>query len=126
MKKLIFTHLFLNLYLLALVQPVLPVIEYLMNYDYIVAELCKNRDKPILACNGKCYLEKQVTQQLFLDRNAEIPNPPIVDLEKFITISPEMFVYPLFGVIIKRGNLLFLDSLKDNTFILSLFKPPRV
>jgi hypothetical protein len=59
-KKLLLTHLFLNLYLLALIQPALPVIDYLVNYNYIVKELCENRDKPVLACNGKCYLEKQV------------------------------------------------------------------
>ena len=25
-------------------------------HDYIVNELCENREKPILTCNGKCYL----------------------------------------------------------------------
>ena len=65
-KKLILTHFLLNMYLLALLQPALPVLEYLINYDYIVSELCENRDKPILTCNGKCYLGDQVTKQLDL------------------------------------------------------------
>ncbi len=89
MKKLVFTHLLLNLYLLALIQPALPVLDYLINYDYILSELCENRDKPILTCNGKCYLEDQVTNQLDLQPDTEQPLPPKMDLEKFITLKGE-------------------------------------
>ena len=74
-KRLIITHLLLNLYLLVLIQPALPVLEYLINYDYIVNELCENRDKPVLTCNGKCYLGDQVEKQLDLDRDAQLPIP---------------------------------------------------
>lgn len=85
-RKLIITHLLLNLYLLVLIQPALPVLEYLVNYDYIVNELCENRDKPILACNGKCYLGNQVEKQLDIERNAPLPIPPKFDNEKFVTL----------------------------------------
>lgn len=53
---------FYLVYLLAMVRPVLPVIEYYANYDYIANVLCENRDKPYLECNGKCYLEKQIAK----------------------------------------------------------------
>ena len=33
-----------------------------MNENYIVSELCINRDKPQLQCNGKCYLMKKLKQ----------------------------------------------------------------
>lgn len=32
------------------------------NKGYIVQELCVNRDKPQLHCNGKCYLIKKLKQ----------------------------------------------------------------
>ena len=96
MKKLLLTHLFLNLYLLALIQPALPVIDYLVNYNYIATELCENRDKPILSCNGKCYLEEQVKQQLDRTSNEEIPMPPQVDFEKLISLEVKNFTYLLF------------------------------
>ncbi|UCE93912.1 MAG: hypothetical protein JSV73_01055 [Flavobacteriaceae bacterium] len=89
MKKLAITHLLLNLYLLVLVQPAIPVLEYLINYDYIVNELCENREKPIQTCNGKCYLGDQVEKQLDLDPDPQLPLPPKVDLEKFITLGVE-------------------------------------
>lgn len=33
-----------------------------MNEKYIAAELCVNKDKPQLHCNGKCYLMKKLKQ----------------------------------------------------------------
>lgn len=33
-----------------------------MNRKYIAAELCENRNKPELHCNGKCYLMKKLKQ----------------------------------------------------------------
>lgn len=41
-------------------KPVLPVVEYVVLYDYIKNELCVNKDKPDLGCNGKCHLKKEL------------------------------------------------------------------
>lgn len=43
-------------------KPVLPVVEYVVLYDYIKNELCVNKDKPDLGCNGKCHLKKELAQ----------------------------------------------------------------
>ena len=32
------------------------------NQKYIAAELCVNRSKPMMHCNGKCYLAKKLKQ----------------------------------------------------------------
>ena len=37
--------------------------EYAVNYDYIVENLCENRDIPSLHCDGKCYLAKQLAKE---------------------------------------------------------------
>ncbi len=47
-----------------LARPFWPVVEYVINYDYIVNTLCENRDRPELQCNGSCYLSKQLAKQL--------------------------------------------------------------
>ncbi|MCL1667218.1 hypothetical protein M2T82_03990 [Elizabethkingia ursingii] len=44
------------------IRPVLPLIDYAVNYEYISEKLCKNKDKPQLLCNGKCYLEKELAK----------------------------------------------------------------
>lgn len=37
-------------------RPLVPLMEYVVNYNRIVTEYCINREKPELMCNGKCYL----------------------------------------------------------------------
>lgn len=43
-------------------RPVLPVVNYVVNYDYIAEKLCENKAKPELMCNGKCYLSKELSK----------------------------------------------------------------
>jgi len=49
--------------LLTLVKAwVLPLLylDFEIRRDYIIANLCVNRDKPMMYCDGKCYLTKRV------------------------------------------------------------------
>ncbi|WP_111307653.1 hypothetical protein [Confluentibacter sediminis] len=48
--------------LFMLFKPIIPFVEYVALYDYIKNELCINKDKPILKCNGKCFLKKQLAK----------------------------------------------------------------
>ncbi len=48
--------------LAVLLKPVFPVVEYALNYDYIAKVLCVNKDKPMLHCNGKCHLMKELAK----------------------------------------------------------------
>ncbi|QBJ87637.1 hypothetical protein DDI74_15765 [Chryseobacterium gleum] len=43
-------------------RPVLPLVNYAVNYDYIVKNLCENRNVPQSTCNGKCYVEKELAK----------------------------------------------------------------
>ena len=45
-----------------LIKPVLPVIDYVVNYEYISTQLCENVEKPELKCNGKCHLMKELSK----------------------------------------------------------------
>lgn len=128
MKNLVITHLFLNLYLLALVGPVLPVLDYMINYDYIARELCVNRDKPVLACNGKCYLEKKMVENNeLLSHHSDKPTPPKL----------EQIAFPVFIVSesIKFAALSFESMTKSDfyyrlsyitSYIFSLLRPPQI
>jgi hypothetical protein len=48
--------------LAVLLKPVFPVVEYALHYDYISEVLCVNKDKPMLHCNGKCHLMKELAK----------------------------------------------------------------
>ena len=128
MKNLVITHLFLKLYLLALVGPVLPVLDFMINYDYIARELCVNRDKPVLACNGKCYLEKKMVENNeSLSHHSDKPVPPKL----------EQIAFPVFIVseTIKYAALTFESMTKSDFYyrvtfstgyIFSLLRPPQI
>jgi hypothetical protein len=45
-----------------LLKPALPVIDYVVNYEYISTVLCVNKAKPKLQCNGKCHLMKELAK----------------------------------------------------------------
>jgi len=51
---------FISLYMVALLQPYMPFINYQLNKEYISKVLCENRNKPQMHCNGKCHLNKQL------------------------------------------------------------------
>jgi hypothetical protein len=40
----------------------MPLIDYAVNYDFINKNLCENKSKPQLLCNGKCYLKKEIAK----------------------------------------------------------------
>ena len=48
--------------LLILAKPVLPLVEYVANYDYISKVLCVNKAQPAMHCNGKCHLMKELAK----------------------------------------------------------------
>ncbi len=43
-------------------KPILPVLDYIINYNYISEVLCENKAKPELKCNGKCHLMKNLAK----------------------------------------------------------------
>lgn len=127
MRKLLFTHLFLNLYILALIQPALPFIEYFVNYDYIVEELCENRDKPILSCNGKCYLEDQVNESNnLLDHQEHFPVLPKIDLNAYPLFVLFKSSYQKIQNFVKIENRLYHNPKETfQEIIISIFHPPQ-
>ncbi|MDB2462592.1 hypothetical protein N9W61_00595 [Algibacter sp.] len=61
---------FVLLYMVAMLRPIQPYVEYVLNQDYIAEFLCINKDKPELQCNGKCHLVKELEKQQENEPNA--------------------------------------------------------
>lgn len=47
-----------------LLQPIMPVIDYFMDYDYISTVLCINKENTSMKCNGKCQLGKEMAKEV--------------------------------------------------------------
>ncbi|WP_325532624.1 hypothetical protein [Chitinophaga sp.] len=45
------------------------VMQFRARQSYIAKELCENRNKPAMHCNGKCYLKKKLDRDARQDKN---------------------------------------------------------
>lgn len=75
----IYPIVFTLLYMLAMLKPVMPVFNYVINQDYIAEYLCINKDKPEMHCDGKCYLMQMLEEQ----SNEKKQNLPSIDLREY-------------------------------------------
>ena len=48
--------------LMLFLKPIFPVLEFILQYDYISTTLCKNTNNPELKCNGKCHLVSELAK----------------------------------------------------------------
>ncbi|MCF6223355.1 MAG: hypothetical protein L3J34_06460 [Flavobacteriaceae bacterium] len=123
MRQQILGTFFYMLYLVAMLQPVVPLIEFYSNKEYIINVLCENRDKPALACNGKCYLEKQLKKVNNQDTHDN--SIPKIDISKYpvslISIVTEKEIVKEF---IQKTSF---DNRKTypQKYYTSVFKPPK-
>ena len=120
-------NLYFILALFLFVKPIIPVFEYIVNYDFIVKELCENKEKPELTCNGKCHLMKELAKAndsdkpLSTDKKEASKQPiEVLFLEKF-PVDCKLFTY----IEVKKINF-FYSNLYQNTTTFSTFHPPTV
>lgn len=83
--------------LLALQMPLVnqwgAVAYYRVNQDYIAKNLCENRDKPKMNCNGQCYLAKQLKAQE--EKESKSANDRLEKLPEIILTFQEILDSPL-------------------------------
>ncbi len=73
-----------------LFKPVLPVLEYVVFYDYITNELCENKAKPEMHCNGKCHLAKELAKANDSEKSQD---SRFFSVEIFAAVFPEVPVF---------------------------------
>ena len=91
-KKILFLLTFFILF-----KPLLPIVDYLVNYEYISKVLCVNKETPIMACNGKCYLMSELAKSTETEK-------PISDKK----------------VVVKDIEVLFFQNIKEIVFVKKL------
>ncbi|AZA61508.1 hypothetical protein [Chryseobacterium indoltheticum] len=65
------------------IRPVLPMLNYVINYDYIVKNLCENRKIVESDCKGKCFVKKELAKTEKESNNAQ--NIKIAGLDVFLS-----------------------------------------
>ena len=92
-----------------------------MERSYIVQELCENKDKVELECNGNCVLQK--TMQLDQDNsNADNPELLVMQMLQFVSDQGPLDVM-LESVQLKNKPVFFRTISTSPT---GVFHPPRL
>lgn len=100
------------------------VIDYRINKAYIAANLCENKAKPQMQCEGKCHLKKQITQS----EEAESKTIPSSLKEKEVSFHQSWFelTLPQMPVFIESNRYQLPAEEAIISASNSIFQPPRL
>lgn len=96
------------------------VAYYRLNRSYIAKYLCINRDKPMMHCNGKCFLARQLreNEQREHQGNVEVK----ADIALFCSTSQEFLSPSLPVAVILLNRYSTVDYPRP---FFSIFHPPQ-
>ena len=120
-SKLILTILFSTLILYNSLRVSITYIYYNVDTIGFIEALCENKDKPELACNGKCHLKK-ITKT-----NNEENNQPIelIDFKDILIYNQKDYSYQISNTkLLKKSNFYYLN-LYSFKLLGSHFHPPN-
>jgi len=111
-----------------LTKPLWPVMDYVVNYDYIVNVLCENKDKPEMHCNGTCHLTKELAKEAgSADKNPFSSKSSKTEIPQFI-ISENIDEYTFASAdeIISTENIGYKPNLNSTLFTSKILHPPQL
>lgn len=115
--------LLLGVYLLAFLQPIVPLCSYLINYDYYANVLCVNRSQPQLKCNGKCHLAKEISASTS-DPEAAIKNE--IQLPSVFPHTPNVAESSPIDPTLQTSATFYLCCMRSTDFVERIPHPPKV
>ena len=101
----------------------MPILDYAVNYDYISTQLCENRARPELRCNGKCYVKKEILK-FSENQNAKESKVQIKSIDVFVVCVVSEFFADLSVEKKVENNFQNCFNLKIKPFDESIFHPP--
>ncbi|WP_312345044.1 hypothetical protein [Chryseobacterium binzhouense] len=104
------------------IRPVLPLINYVVNYDYIVENLCENRTVENSYCKGKCYITKELSKAEKQSLNGQ--NIKIAGLDVFV--SNEILTLTETSLLPQSAVKLYINNscLYNSEYFSRIFHPP--
>jgi len=112
------------LYGTTLMLPLWPVLDYIVNKEYIAKVLCINRDRPELKCEGKCHLTKMMAEQQSEEQSEAVPVQVLATFAVFpLALAPLRFA----ASVLDSGSeyLVNSDELPSDLYDGRIFHPPR-
>ncbi|SHL62495.1 hypothetical protein SAMN05444360_10394 [Chryseobacterium carnipullorum] len=105
-------------------RPLIPLVEYAVNYNYISTVLCINKSKPELHCNGKCYVSKELAKTN--DSDSSPLNKTKSSGQKIIDICtlPEIISIQKAEKFLSVNFNFLYETAYSFLFLKHIFKPP--
>lgn len=103
-------------------KPIIPFVEYVVDYDYISQVLCVNKDKPQMHCNGKCYLMRTLAKAAKEKKEEKLPVKAEFPLLFCEVSKTEAFHYQ--SNTAQKKVYSYLENSYRLNFYTSPFKPP--
>jgi len=107
-------------------RPVMPVLEYIINYDYITNVLCVNKAKPMLHCNGKCHLMKELAKAAEQDKPVSEKKTGHIEAETLFCNPVAAFVINTPATFTLPKSLPSYSNLYAHLTAHAVFHPPTV
>lgn len=111
-----------------MVRPIMPLIEYYMNYDYISQVLCENKEKPYLKCYGSCYLEKQMIKIDPIQQDQKPISSSTINLKDYpiSTLDFSDIEINHQKIDVENKNPLYYTCSMPKDFVVDLLLPPKI
>lgn len=108
--------------LLQTYSQVVIVAQYYANKDYIAKNLCENRAKPQMHCDGKCCLKKKLAKE----GKEQAPGPRSQKNEEVVTLfcSSVKFDITYYAPASELRKYYHYDDLGTAAFSAPIFHPP--
>ena len=110
-----------------LTKPMWPVVDYVVNYKYIVNVLCENKDRPEMECNGKCHLGKELAKEAGANqKNPFNGKTSKTEIPQFI-ISENVSEYSFASEseLVSIENIGYKTNLNSSLFTFKILHPPQ-
>jgi len=104
-------------------QHALIVLQYQLNKNYIAKNLCVNRNKPQMHCNGKCHLAKELKKA---NQQEEKSDNPYKDVKPLQLFARDIYKPTILCFCKQKYLLPFNDTTLLKGWPDSAFHPPTV
>ncbi len=109
---------------LPLFSKVTVVLAWKINQKYIIENLCVNKTKPVLKCNGKCHLMSKLNDTKE-DNNAPMPEKSKeLKLQPFISANLHEVLFASNITTSAKGVISYYDNFSNRLFGKNIFIPP--
>jgi hypothetical protein len=95
---------------------------YNLNIEYIIKELCENKNKPELKCNGKCFLKKKMSEADKTEKESKV----VIKQVEFQVIIPQSQLLLNAEYIVFENPLREITDLYSHNLNTRIFHPPLI